>query len=144
MSIGNSWAALEAGDAAPAARARWLERALVGLDLPVVIMELAAIAGDPAGLPEVPPGSVRSWLGSDATAVLQQGLDRLPRRKLDELFRRPGLLLGLQELALTEGGPYWNALVGQDAGLNVMAATHRDSVLASLGLGAAPPRRNRP
>lgn len=138
----DSWTTLEVGGDEPGARARWLERAIVGLDLPAVITELAAIAGRPADLTEVPPESVRSWLGPDATAVLERGLGGLPRRKLDELFRRPGLLAGLQELAFTEGGPYWNGLVRQDDATNVVVAKHRNAVLGRLGPSATSPRRS--
>lgn len=137
-----SWAALEAVGDDPAARARWLERAIVGLELPAVITELAAISGSPGNLAEVPPETVRSWLGPDATAVLERGLAGLPRRKLDELFRRPGLLVGLQELAFTEGGAHWNGLVRQDDATNVFVRSQRDPVLGRLGLSATARREH--
>lgn len=137
-----SWGALDAVGGDPAVRARWLERALAGLDLQDVITELAALSGGPANLAEVPPELVRSWLGPDAAAVLQQGLVGLPRRKLDELFRRPGLLVGLQELVFTEGGPHWNDIVRQNDAMNIVVKSHRDPVLGRLGLTPPSPRRN--
>lgn len=137
----DGWIALEAADADPATRARWLERVVAGLELPAVIAELAAVAGGPAELAEMAPDAVRSWLGPDATAVLEEGLDRLPRRKVDELFRRPELLVGLQDLVLTEGGGRWHELIRQDRLTGTVAAGHRDVILRTLGLEAAAPRR---
>jgi hypothetical protein len=77
---------------------------------------------------------VRSWLGPDTTAVLEQGLGRLPARKLEELFRSPGLLPALQELVLTEGGAHWNARVRANTSTRALAARHRTALVRRLGL----------
>jgi len=133
MKHADSWITLERCDHDRAGRVQWLERALVGLDLPVAIAELAAIGGTPADSAEVPAEEVRSWLGADATAVLEQGLEHLPKQKLDELFGRPALLAGLQELALTEGGQHWNNLVRRDEATRGIASEQQERVLGNAG-----------
>lgn len=90
----------------PAQLAGWLERLLVGPDLGRLAAELAAIHGADSA----PVGSVSALLGSGLERVLVQGLGVLPRELLGRLLRQPACLLELQELVLTEGGPYWDRL----------------------------------
>lgn len=144
MKCADSWITLERCDTDRAGRAQWLERALVGLDLPVVIAELAAISGTPTDSEEVSPEAVRSWLGADATAVLQRGLEHLPKKKLDELFVRPELLVGLQELTLTEGGQHWSNLVQRDEATRRIASEQQERILANAGRSMPNPRGTRP
>lgn len=132
-----TWASLEAGDLAePADRARWLEERLVGLDLAPVIDELVMVGGAPAEQEDASAEAARSWLGADTSAVLEQGLGCLPVRKLDELFRRPGLLAGMQELVLIEGGPFWDGRVRASADTSRLAAEHCRGLVRKLGLGS--------
>ena len=96
--------------------ARWLERHLVGLDLGRLVAELHAVHGGVGG---VPPPNPRRGVGGDqpaVTEVLRGHLDRIyaaglgavPRPLLRHLLTHPALLPELQELVLTNGGPYWD------------------------------------
>jgi hypothetical protein len=90
----------------PAELATWLESELVGLDLRRLGAELAAVhRGSPA-----PVGTLDNWLAGYRDAVLRRGLAAMPPERLAALLRRPDWLLELQQLVLTEGGPYWDAL----------------------------------
>ncbi len=87
--------------------ARWLEGHLVSLQLPDLVTELAAIHG-----PVSHTESVRAILGGALPLVLAYGLERaeLEAHIFRRLLREPLLLLELQELVLTDGGPFWRAL----------------------------------
>ena len=90
----------------PAELATWLESELVGLDLRRLGTELAAVhRGFPA-----PVGALDDWLAGYRDAVLRRGLAAMPPERLAALLRRPDWLLELQQLVLSEGGPYWDAL----------------------------------
>jgi len=131
------WTALDAAEISdPAARVRWLEERIVSLDLGPLIDELTVLAGASANRVEPAPQSVRSWLGPDATAVLEQGLVRLPPGKLAELSCQPALLSGLQELVLREGGAHWNNRLRANAALATLAARHRRGLVQKLSLDA--------
>jgi hypothetical protein len=93
----------------------WLDRHLVGLDLAALVAELTAVhgRGQAPSLDEV--------LGSQRPAVLADGLAALPRPALRQLLRHPALLVGLQDLVLAEGGPYWEQLSGGSAALASLA-----------------------
>jgi hypothetical protein len=82
--------------------ANWLEGHLVGLDLSALVAELEAVHGSAS-----PPFSVETILGNQRDAVLSQGLASLPPDRLRPLLRHPRLLLDLQELILSSGGPHW-------------------------------------
>lgn len=84
----------------------WLERHLVGLDLPDLVAELAAVYD--AG--RVPRGALDGVLGVRRDEVLRHGLARLPRDQFRRLLTEPFLLFELQELVLTEGGRHWRQL----------------------------------
>jgi hypothetical protein len=87
----------------------WLEGHLVGLDLSALVAELEAVHGSGRGLTE-PPVSIETVLGSQREAVLADGLATLPHDRLRQLLRHPRLLLDLQDLVLSSGGPYWDRL----------------------------------
>lgn len=131
----------DACDADAAGRARWLDEALAGPGLAEAIGQIAALGGQGIDVREVPPDAVRAWLGEDAAAVLGHGMASLPKAKLDELFRRPGLLVGLQELVLAEGAEHWNRLGRRDAALDAIASRQRPEIARRLGLSAEPAGR---
>ncbi|MBV8129008.1 MAG: hypothetical protein JO114_15275 [Planctomycetaceae bacterium] len=86
----------------PALLPGWLEGHLVNTDLAALVAELEAVHGEhPDNL------SLTDILRDRRDAVLSRGLDSLPAEGLKSLLRNPRLLLELQELILTEGGPCW-------------------------------------
>jgi len=82
--------------------AGWLEGHLVGPDLSALVAELEAVHGSAP-----PQFSLDTILGNQREAVLSHGLASLPADRLRPLLRHPRLLLDLQELTLSSGGPYW-------------------------------------
>jgi hypothetical protein len=88
----------------PAQLPRWLEEHLVGPDLAELVAELSAVHGLRAS------ASLHEVLGGRREEVLSQGLAALPQEALRSFLRQPHLLLELQEIVLTEGGPYWDEL----------------------------------
>jgi len=86
----------------PALLPGWLEGHLVNPDLAALVAELEAVHGEqPGGM------SLADVLRDRRDAVLSRGLASLPAEGLKSLLRNPRLLLELQELILTEGGPCW-------------------------------------
>ena len=86
----------------PALLPGWLEGHLVNTDLAALVAELEAVHGEqPDNL------SLTDVLRDRRDAVLTRGLASLPAEGLKSLLRNPRLLLELQELILTEGGPCW-------------------------------------
>ena len=80
----------------------WLEGHLVNTDLAALVAELEAVHDEhPDNL------SLTDVLRDRRDAVLSRGLASLPAEGLKSLLRNPRLLLELQELILTEGGPCW-------------------------------------
>src|SRR5262249_23154024 len=84
----------------------WLERRLVGLGLDVLVAELTAIHR-PAPHART---TLRDVLGGQLDRVRSSGLAWLSRGQLRQLLTRPGLLLELQEVVLSSGGPYWDQI----------------------------------
>jgi hypothetical protein len=84
----------------------WLDRHLCGPDLGELVAELAAVNG---GRGE-PGRSVRDVLGRRLSSVLAGGLGGASSTAVRQLLRSPHLLLELQELVLTSGGPYWDEI----------------------------------
>ncbi len=80
----------------------WLEHHLVGTDLGTLVAELEAVHGRVAR-----PLPLDQILGRHRDNVLAQGMIALPPKRLRGLLRQPRLLLDLQELILTSGGPHW-------------------------------------
>lgn len=127
-----------AGD--PAARIACLEEALAGTGLAAAIDEVVACGGSGVDSREVAADEVRRWLAGDADAVLAGGLARLSRAKLDEMFRRPGLLVGLQELVLEQGGEHWRHVLARNVELDALARRHERALVERLGLERGPAR----
>jgi hypothetical protein len=111
----------------------WLERQLVSLELGALVAELTAVHGAAEG-PEL-----TGVLGDRREAVLARGLAALPASALRQLLRQPRLLLDLQELVLTEGGPYWQHLPKADPLLATLAL--RDERLLVSEITPAPSLR---
>jgi hypothetical protein len=80
----------------------WLEQHLVGADLGTLVAELEAVHGPVAKV--LPLDQV---LGRHREDVLARGLGVLSANRLRRFLRQPRLLLELQELILTSGGPFW-------------------------------------
>jgi hypothetical protein len=133
----------------PFERAGWLDRRLVGTDLPVLMGELRAVwsldsstadsrpdgvGGEPGRQPAA-TDDVRHWLSTDLAPVLADGLVALSPARLGELLRRPHLLPGLQELVLTEGGDHWETLLAQSLPLPRRRADPRPAGAAGAGAG---------
>jgi hypothetical protein len=116
----------------PAELPDWLAQHLVGLDLAQLVAELSAVHAPPAGgapwLAEV--------LGEWQEAVLREGLQALPPERLRQLLRWPRLLLELQELVLSEGGPYWNQVGRTSAALEEQVARGHRQLEAFLAAAA--------
>jgi hypothetical protein len=110
----------------PAALPAWLERHLVGLDLGALAAELTAVHGAAAGPP------LAEILGGQRKAVLEGGLAALSPPALAQLLRHPRRLLELQELVLTEGGPYWQRYADADAALAALALRGEQRLAAGL------------
>lgn len=92
----------------PAELSGWLERHLVGPDLAALVAELEAV--HPAA-PETGT-SVQAVLGDRLEGVLRRGLSAVPPEVIQQVLRRPRLLLSLQDLVLEAGGDHWDR-VGQ-------------------------------
>ncbi len=86
----------------PALLPAWLEGHLVNTDLAALVAELEAVHSEQTG-----DLSLVDVLRDRRDAVLSRGLAALPAEGLKSLLRNPRLLLELQELILTEGGPCW-------------------------------------
>ncbi|NCA18022.1 MAG: hypothetical protein EBS90_13430 [Betaproteobacteria bacterium] len=87
----------------------WLDRALMSEGLARVVDELAVVhqTADEA----VSVEQARDWLGDSFSVVMERGLGELGHARLKELLKHPNLLPAIQELALIDGGPYWNRLM---------------------------------
>ncbi|MEM9186732.1 MAG: hypothetical protein AAGB00_09585 [Planctomycetota bacterium] len=113
-----------------AARVAWLERELVGPDLPRLASELAALhgaGGEPA---------VAAELAVDSR-LLDRGLSWMDDRQLAALLTHPTTLIGIQRRVLAEDSAYWSR-VAPPADQRFAAAVDktREVVLAAAG---APP-----
>jgi len=87
----------------------WLDRALMSEGLARLVDELTVIhqTADEA----VSIEQARDWLGDSFSVVMERGLGELGHARLKELLKRPNLLPAIQELALIDGGAYWNSLM---------------------------------
>lgn len=113
----------------------WLERELVGANLPQLVAELGAVhdaGGRTADLAAV--------LGRDRAALLDGGLNAVPRRILRALLTTPSLLPELQSLVFESGGPHWDGVIA-DTDLPRRAEAVSAGVRAKLT--AAEPSRGR-
>jgi hypothetical protein len=87
----------------------WLDRALMSEGLARLVNELTVIhqTADEA----VSVQQARDWLGDSFSVVMERGLGELGHARLKELLKHPNLLPAIQELALIDGGSYWNRLM---------------------------------
>ncbi len=131
----------------PALLPAWLEGHLVNTDLAALVAELEAVHGEqPDHL------SLTDVLRDRRDAVLSRGLAALPAEGLKSLLRNPRLLLELQELILTEGGPCWLDASAEAAGKqddlervwNRLSDPLQQTSRAALLPVAPPPRRVAP
>jgi len=83
----------------------WLDRQLVGPDLPRLAAELAVLHGPPSA-----PTNLGTVLAGYRDSLLESGVSALPRSLLSQLLRQPELLLELQGDVFAEGGSYWDGL----------------------------------
>jgi len=111
----------------PAALPGWLDRHLLGPDLDLLAAELAVIHRPSSTVP-----ILDDVLGDHTPRVLADGLGLRPRPALSLLLRHPTLLAGLRDRVLTNGGPYWDALLDDD----LTAAGHRVATRARQAIGA--------
>lgn len=85
----------------PAAVPDWLDRQLLGPDLPALVAELRAVHR-PGAKP-----NLTAVLGRHRQAFLDGGLSALPTAVRSSLLRNPDLLLELPDLLYAEGGDFW-------------------------------------
>lgn len=87
----------------PAAIPGWLDRQLLGPDLPSLVEELRVVH-QPGAKP-----NLDAVLGDSTDQFLVGGFTALPRPVLRQLLRNPDLLLELPELVYAEGSDFWFA-----------------------------------
>jgi hypothetical protein len=115
----------------------WLDRHLCGPDLGELVAELAAVHG---GRGET-GRSVRDVLGRSLSSVLAGGLGRAPSTAVRQLLRSPHLLLELQELVLTSGGPYWDEVALAAGGFDELVDHGRQRLTSFLDRQVVTPAR---
>jgi hypothetical protein len=103
----------------------WLDRTLMSDGLTRLVDELAVVhqTADEA----ISIEQAREWLGDSFSVVMERGLGELGHARLKELLKRPNLLPAIQELALIDGGPYWNRLMRDNPVAGGAAVTGPDS-----------------
>jgi len=115
----------------------WLERQIVGHNLAELVAELAAIHQART----LPADSVINILGGTVLEdVLSSGLKKLPEEKISELINQPYYLLDLQELIMSNGGPYWRQIPRSD---EAQAASKLSWQLLRPKLTETPPTTSR-
>lgn len=90
----------------PAAVPGWLERQLVGPNLPQLVAELAVFHGEGTAR------DLNSVLGDSRNTLLASGFAHVPRRVLKTLLTSPTLLFELQAEVMEFGGAHWDRLMG--------------------------------
>jgi hypothetical protein len=98
----------------PAELAEWLDHVLMSENLAAIVDELTVVHQSADEVISIE--QARDWLGDSFPAVMERGLGALSHSRLRQLLVRPCLLPAVQELALINGGPYWNQLT-RDAAL---------------------------
>jgi hypothetical protein len=116
--------------------AAWLERQLVGLNLPKLCKQLITLGGT-----HPPQLTVEEVLGVQRAMVMQFGLqDQVSVQQLQQLLSQPALLLDLQAIILEEGSDYW-IRVQPEPSISASVDSVRKKVMSSI---TASPERNRP
>jgi hypothetical protein len=120
----------------PADLPRWLERRLTGPDFGRFVAELSAHF--PAAADTAPSRRLfDQWL----PVALAEGLDPLPAEALSQLLRHPAELAAFQGRIVTDGGPYWDAVLDRSDDLAGPLQRGRRSLERMLAADA--PRSNR-
>ena len=122
----------------PGEIADWLEEILRGGDLRSLGSELSAVSATDEPVPEL-----RVALGSQLPSMLESGFSSLPGKTVRRLLSQPSLLLDLQELAMTEGGEYWQNKFETDVNMSTIQRT-RLSVEPLSSLTTNEERKNFP
>ena len=115
----------------------WLERELVGANLPRLVAELGVVhdaGGRTADLTAV--------LGRDRDALLAGGLAAIPRPVLSTLLTTPSLLPELQSLVFEFGGPHWDGVIAK-TDLPADADRVGNAALAAIPVVPRRPARSR-
>ena len=104
-------------------RITWLQREVMGTELPELVTELIAI-GDVTD----PPSEEAVTLVSDER-ILKQGLAWMEPEQIQVLLRNPVVLQTVQQTVLEEDPDYWSAIVAppDDAGRAAVSQT-RDTL----------------
>ncbi|MEN1681568.1 MAG: hypothetical protein AAGJ46_18455 [Planctomycetota bacterium] len=111
------------------ARLAWLERELVGPDLPKLATELAAVHGE---------GGLDQTLVDDRR-VLEDGLRWLGDAQLEQLLCQPQTLIALQRRVLSADTDYWQAIAPpREASGRSMAETLDDLIRETPPVSATP------
>jgi len=86
--------------------AAWLEKQLVGSELPKLVEQLIVL-GKLSG--KHPPDiTLQDWLAGDKANILSRGLQKdIAQARIEALVHNPALLMELQELICLEGEEYW-------------------------------------
>jgi|GEM_PF-5321262 len=86
--------------------AAWLEKQLVGSELPKLVEQLIVLGKLSGNRP--PEITLQDWLAGDKANILSRGLQKdIAQARIEALVRNPALLMELQELILLEGEEYW-------------------------------------
>jgi hypothetical protein len=116
--------------------AAWLERQLVGLNLPKLCKQLVTLGGT-----HPPRQTLEEVLGVERAMVLQSGLKgQVSVQQLQQLLSQPALLLDLQAMILEEGSDYW-IRVQPEPSISASVDLVRKKVMSSV---TAPTERDRP
>lgn len=109
--------------------AAWLERQLVGLNLPKLCKQLITLGGT-----HPPQLTVEEVLGVQRAMVMQFGLqDQVSVQQLQQLLGQPALLLDLQAMILEEGSDYW-IRVQPEPSISASVDSVRKKVMSSIAV----------
>lgn len=119
----------------PAELRNWLEQQLVGMELGVLVAEMAAVHREARGRTM----SLDEALGPVREQILNEGLSVLSPEAVTRLLTHPKLLLDLQEEVLSAGGEYWDRLEAASPKLDDILHRGRERLSRVSGSGAAEP-----
>src|SRR5262245_56446944 len=109
--------------------AGWLEERLMAPDFGRFRAELTAMYPDSSQSRQ----TARELVGPRLGEVLATGLHGLPPETLRQLLHQPAALAELQELILTEGGPYWDGILHRSDELKAARDRGRVSLDTFIG-----------